>query len=201
MSTISSNTRVFVIDDDLGICQSLRWLLESLHLNVITFTCPLDFLENFDTLKINLGCIISDVCMPNMSGLELLDQLNLRKNKLPVFMISGHSDIPVAVRAIKAGAIDFIPKPFKDLKFIDDIQQAILKSMSFESMESLLTPREMEILELIVAGNLNKQIAHKLNRSISTIEIHRSHIMQKLQAKNLPELVKNYMAILEKKKQ
>jgi len=191
---------IFIIDDDPEICKSLQWLLESVCFNVKTFTCPITFLDYIDST--HSGCIVTDLRMPYMSGLELLKELKFRKNQLPVFVISGHGDIPMAVRAIKMGAENFIAKPFNEQSFIEDLQQCLLKNNSTKSHSadtgnvciSQLTAREGEIMELILMGKLNKQIAYDLKIAISTVELHRSRIMHKMQAKTLPQLIKHYLS-------
>ena len=192
MIKTKSTATVFIIDDDAEVCLSLGWLLTSAGLHVKTFTNPCTFLDTFT--RTSVGCIIIDVCMPQMNGLQLIEQLNLRKNKLPIFMLSGCEDIPTVVKSIKIGAIDYILKPFNELSFIDIIKKRLKLLTSAKTIDPALTPREQQILELLMAGKINKQIAHELHLSISTIEIHRSRIMKKMQAKNLPELVKNYLS-------
>ena len=188
---------VFVIDDDLAICRSIRWLLESVNLKVDTYTNPKTYLSSYDQQK--KGCILIDVRMPEMSGLELQTELNAKGNALPIIMMTGHGDITMAVRAMKAGAVDFITKPFNDQTFIETIQTAIKKvpkSSSqhheelFEKYYATLTLREKDIMEKMVNGKLSKVIADDMNISIKTVEFYRASIMKKMNAKNLAELVK-----------
>lgn len=204
MSTMNTQTEntVFVIDDDPGIRDALQWLFESVHVPVKTYATATSFFSGYcSSLR---GCLILDVRMPGMSGLELLEQLKLRKNHLPIIVITGHGDIPMAVRAMKAGATDFISKPFNDQYLLDQIQKAFNQRQShadtlsnekiaacFES----LTSRERDIIALIAEGKLNKQIAQELNIALSTVEIHRSRVMQKMQAKTLAQLIKNYVLL------
>ena len=197
----NGSATVFIIDDDQDTCDALRHLLESVNLQVKIFLSPLDFLQNF--VPTYSGCIVTDIRMPEMSGLELLEQCRLRKITLPVFIISGYGDIQMAVRAIKAGAIDFIAKPFHEQRFIEEIQKAVARSAvsnenNLEDLKarfSQLTSREIDVIKLIVDGKLNKQIAHDLNIAISTVELHRSRIMLKMQSKTLAQLIKNYLTL------
>ena len=193
---------VFIVDDDSKIRDALQWLFESIQLPVETFISATHFLESYTFDR--PGCLIIDVRMPSMGGLELLEQLKLKKCPLPVIVITGHGDIPMAVRAMKAGAVDFISKPFNDQYLIDLIQEifnqkplpntAIPSEKMMECFTSL-TPREREILLLLTEGKLNKQIAFDLSISISTVEITRSKIMKKMQAKTLAHLIRNYVLI------
>lgn len=192
----SKSQTIFIIDDDMSVCDALRWLFESIHLSVETFSNAALFLEH---QNIKRGCIIIDVRLPGMSGLELLEQLKLRQNRLPVIMITGHGDIPMAVRAMKAGVSDFVLKPFNDQCLIEIVQKCINQSSYPESTKTInerikcLSEREHEVIELIMAGNLNKEIAFALSVSISTIESHRANLMQKMQAKNIAQLIKMYL--------
>lgn len=193
-----SNATVFVIDDDEEIRRALKWLLESVKLNVICFESAALFLEQFNPSA--QGCIVTDVRMPLLSGLQLLERLKALNNRLPVIVITGHGDIPMAVKAMKMGAIDFIIKPFNDQNLLEKIQVAVASNAvnnEFEVDAHLsypdLTKREKEVVTLIAQGMLNKQIALELNISISTVEFHRSRLMKKLGAKNLAQLIKTYL--------
>ena len=188
---------ISVIDDDLAICRSIRWLLESVNLTVDTYTNPKTYLSGYDSLK--KGCILIDVRMPDMSGLELQKELNTKGNCAPIIMMTGHGDITMAVRAMKAGAVDFITKPFNDQAFIEIIQSALKtipqfshpsKDASFEKLLATLTPRETQIMEQMVNGKLSKVIADEIHLSIKTVEFYRASIMKKMHAKNLAELIK-----------
>jgi len=196
------NSTVFVVDDDPKICEALQWLLESVNLKVKTFGSAIDFLKQYNSSQ--QGCLIIDVRMPGMSGLELLDQLKLQKNHIPVIVITGHGDIPMAVRAMKAGAMDFISKPFNDQHLLDQIQKALNQKMPssvpilderIRKRFASLTPREHEVMLLVVAGKLNKQIAHELGLALSTVELHRSRVMQKMETKTLADLIKAYLLL------
>jgi len=188
---------VFVIDDDQALCQSLRWLLESVGLQVETYNSGTSFLEKYDAER--RGCLLIDIRMPGMSGLELQEQLISRHNLIPIIFITGHGDVPMAVRAMKAGAVDFITKPFNDQLLLELIQKAIAQDLNrpdihqqrqYAERMGQLTTRELEIMKLVVNGKLNKVIAHELGISIKTVELHRAHVMQKMQVKSLAELVK-----------
>jgi two-component system response regulator FixJ len=193
----TKNQTVFIIDDEIDICHSLKWLFESVHLRVETYESANLFLEKFDNKK--QGCIIMDVRLPGMSGLELLEQLKLQKTRIPVLIITGYGDIPMAVRAMKAGAVDFIMKPFNDQYLLESVQKYIQRTVNTAPPEKVhhlinsLTEREHKISSLILDGKLNKEIAYELSISISTVEAHRANIMQKVKAKNLAQFIKMYL--------
>jgi two-component system response regulator FixJ len=192
-----SNQTIFVIDDDDEVCEALRWLLESVQFNVETYKNAFVFLENYNHK--NQGCLIMDVRLPGMSGLELLEQLRQEKCPLPIIVITGHGDIPMAVRAMKLGAKDFILKPFNDQCLLETVQKHISQSINNNYLHTVherinsLSERERQIIKLIIDGKLNKQISHELSISISTVEAHRANIMNKMQAKNLAQLIKIYL--------
>lgn len=189
---------IYVVDDDPEICKALQWLFESVDLNVKTYSCAKKFMSDFNQEM--RGCLIVDVRMPFMSGLELVDKLNSLNSKLPIIVITGHGDIPMAVRAMKAGAIEFILKPINDQDLLETIYKCFnqqpekIKPRSSEKI-NLLTQREKEVMNLIVEGKYNKEIAYELNISISTVEAHRSRIMDKFDAKNLAQLIKAFYQI------
>lgn len=194
------NPIVYVVDDDPLICQAISWLLSTVSLPVEMFSDAQAFLNIYDTAL--RGCIIIDVRMPGMSGLELQQELNQRVNAMPILMISGHGDVPMAVRAMQAGAKDFILKPFNDQLLLEKIQAAIKVDSKNQILPdtrliaerfALLTPRERQVLDMVVTGKLNKQIAIELNISISTVEVHRSQVMRKLQVKTLAEVMAAYL--------
>jgi two-component system, LuxR family, response regulator FixJ len=199
---------VFIVDDDNELCQSLQFLLESVGLQVKTFNNAHDFLVNFQPTQ--TGCILLDIRMPLMSGLELQEQLTLNQNTLPIIFMTGHGDVPMAVRAMKAGAFDFLTKPFNDQTMLDQIQKAITQHQKIATNTQqhitananfkTLTSRERGVLQLIVQGKLNKEIAFELDISIKTVELHRSHVMQKMQAATVADLVKLYMLVPESSK-
>jgi FixJ family two-component response regulator len=196
--------KIYIVDDDILVARALQWLLKSVNLNTEIFLDPRVFISNYPQLS--FGCVLLDVRMPHHSGMELLKTLRKDyKTLLPIIMITAHGDIPMAVEAIKNGAIDFISKPFNDQILLEKIQRAISKTpeCSFNSKEFAesaklymsLTVRERQILNLIVDGLLNKQISAELKIAISTVEMHRSHIMQKMQAKNLSQLIKKTVTL------
>ncbi len=189
---------VFVVDDDEAVRTSLRLLLKSVGLPVETFASAQEFLDQFDPDR--AGCLVLDIRMPGMSGLELQQHLNDRHSIMPVVFITGHGDVPMAVEAMQAGAVDFIQKPFRDQDLIDRINRALEKDREMRSelrerdeirrRMSQLTPREREVLELVTQGKANKVIAGDLNVSQRTVEIHRARVMEKMGANSLAHLVR-----------
>lgn len=192
---------VFVVDDDEGVRNSLRFLLKSVGLATAALASASEFL---DTYKPNQpGCLVLDVRMPGMSGLELQQQLNLRGAVIPVIFITGHGDIPMAVEAMQQGAFDFLQKPFRDQDLIDRIQRALERDARNraaldqharirERLDSL-TPREREVLALMTRGRPNKIMAAELGVSQRTVEIHRARVMEKSGAASLAQLVRMVM--------
>jgi len=189
---------VFVVDDDPAMRDSLRWLIESTGLSVETFADAHTFLAR---VRPDLpGCLVLDVRMPGMSGLDLQAELARRGVGLPTIVVTGHAEVPMAVRAVKAGAIDFIEKPFSDQLLLDRVRQGIemdrlerdgrARRADVLRRMSLLTQREREVLDLVVAGRANKEIAATLRLSPKTVEVHRSHVMEKMQASSVAELVR-----------
>ena len=189
---------VFVVDDDEAVRTSLRLLLKSVGLPVETFASAQEFLDQFDPSR--AGCLVLDIRMPGMSGLELQQHLNDRHSIMPIVFITGHGDVPMAVEAMQAGAVDFIQKPFRDQDLIDRINRALDKDREMRSelrerdeirrRMSQLTPREREVLELVTQGKANKVIAGDLNVSQRTVEIHRARVMEKMGANSLAYLVR-----------
>lgn len=190
---------VYVVDDDAAVRDSLTWLLRSVGLTVDAFSSSQGFLEHVQSVGCN-GCAILDVRMPGLSGLELQEKLVDQHVLLPVIIVTGHGDVPMAVRAIKAGAFDFIEKPFNDQLLLDRVQQALKANEEARRLEGRrteidgklqqLTPREREVLELVVQGNPNKTIASQLGISCRTVEIHRGRVMEKMRVGSLSELVR-----------
>ena len=189
---------VFIVDDEPAIRNSLRSLCQSVGLHARTSPSAADFLEHYDENQ--PGCIIIDVRLSGMGGLELQQELAERGSTLPVIMLTGHGDVPMAVRATKAGAQDFLEKPFRAQDILDAIHRALRQNSEVRvqqarraeierRMESL-TPREREVLDLVVDGNTTKQIALSLSRSAKTIDIHRSNLMHKMRARSVAELVR-----------
>ena len=189
---------VFVVDDDEAIRGALRLLLKSVGLAAVAFSTAQEFLSTYEPS--HPGCLVLDVRMPEMSGLELQQQLNIRGAVIPVIFISGHGDIPMAVEAIQQGAFDFLQKPFRDQDLIDRIQRALAKDRTSraELQERVLirerirtlTPREAEVLKLVTNGKPNKVMAGDLGLSQRTIEIHRSRVMEKMAASSIAQLVR-----------
>ena len=193
---------VHIVDDDEALRDSLIWLLESEGHTVATYASAEDFLAAWrPTLA---GCLLLDVRMPGMSGLELYEKLVAQHSTLPVIFITGHGDVPMAVSALKKGAVDFIEKPFNDQDMLRLISQCLETERTQRSQRRLgadtarkldqLTTREREVLDLIVAGRLNKQIADDLGISIKTVEVHRARVMEKMDVSSLAELVQMVMS-------
>jgi FixJ family two-component response regulator len=195
---MSSTSTVFVIDDDQSVRRSLALLLRSGGFNAETFESAQSFLEQYDAER--PGCIILDVRMPGMNGLELQRELLDGKSNLPIIFITAHGDVPMAVDAVQAGALDFIQKPFRDDVLIDRIRTALRKNAELrittarraETAERIaeLTPREREVMDMVVDGHPNKLIARRLGVSERTVEIHRSRVMHKMRAQTLAHLVR-----------
>lgn len=190
------NRLVFIVDDDEAVRDSLELLLESAGHAVQAFEAAADALA---ACRSRLpACIVTDVRMPEMDGLEFQEKLSEAGIRVPVIVMTGHADVPLAVRAMKAGAVDFIEKPFGDEAILASIESALKRTPQIadhallERLESL-TPREREVLDLLVIGHPNKVIAHRLDISPRTVEIHRAHVMEKMKAKSLPELVRTAM--------
>lgn len=188
---------VYIVDDDAAVRESLCLLVESVGLRATAFGSAADFLEQCS--PVSAGCIVLDIRMPGISGLELQERLNAAGITLPVIIITGHGDITMAVRAMKAGAMDFIQKPFSDQELLDQIHLALERDAQFradrarfESVKqrtSSLSPRERTVMDLVVSGMSNKAIASELGLSQKTVEVHRAHVMDKMQAGSLAELV------------
>jgi two-component system response regulator FixJ len=194
-----NNHTIYIIDDEVNVCNALSWLFKSVQFNVETYENAQLFLAKYANDK--QGCIIMDVRLPGMSGLELLEQLKAQKSHIPVIIITGYGDIQMAVRAMKAGAVDFILKPFNDQCLLETVQKCINKISNINSLEIIqermktLSDREQQIVALILDGKLNKQIAYDLSISISTVEAHRANIMHKMQAKNVAQLIKMFLQV------
>jgi two-component system, LuxR family, response regulator FixJ len=189
---------VHVIDDDEAMRESLAFLLDAAGLTARTYESATRFLETVETA--GSGVIVTDVRMPEMSGLELVRRLKARETPLPIIMITGHGDVPLAVEAMKAGVVDFLEKPFEDEALLAAIRAALAESRRNDEelaererlrqvLESL-SPREHEVLEGVVAGKLNKVIAHELGISPRTVEVYRANVMSKTGARGLSELVR-----------
>lgn len=192
---------VFVVDDDDAVRESLAFLIRSIGLKVENFASAQDFLRQYNAAR--PGCLVLDIRMPGMSGLELQDKLNQMDSMLPIIFITGHGDVPMAVKAIKAGAADFVQKPFRDQELIDRIREVLEEDASarVEKLQkaeilkrmSTLTEREREVMEQVVDGKANKVVAIDLNVSQRTVEIHRANVMDKMKARSLAQLVRLVM--------
>ena len=189
---------VFVVDDDEAVRESLALLVQSVGLEVETFDSAGAFLDAFDSER--PGCLVTDIRMPGMSGLELQERLTEDGALVPVIVLTGHGDVPAAVRALKGGAVDFVEKPYNPQALLDLVQQAIVRdaevrrqaAQEAEVAERLarLTPREHEVMTLVVAGKANKVIAIELDISERTVELHRGRIMKKMQVRSLADLMR-----------
>jgi FixJ family two-component response regulator len=192
---------VFIVDDDDAVGVSLEFLMKSINQPAESFPSAQDFLDAFNPDK--PGCLLLDIRMPGMSGMELQEKLNEMNAGIPVIFITGHGDVPMAVKAIQSGAADFIQKPFRDQELIDRIREVLENDISaradrlerneiIERMNTL-TEREKEVMEQVVAGKANKVVAIDLNVSQRTVEIHRANVMEKMKAKSLAQLVRLVM--------
>lgn len=191
-------TTVFLIDDDNAMRKSIDYLIRSIGLRCESYATAQQFLDGADPET--PGCILTDVRMPGLSGLDLLEEIRGRAFLSPVIIITGHADVPMAIRAFKSGALDFIEKPFNDQMLLDKIQEAIELDASRRTVLSqratvlerlgTLTTRETEVLERVIAGKANKEVAADLGLSEKTIEVHRSRVMKKMQALNAADLIR-----------
>jgi RNA polymerase sigma factor (sigma-70 family) len=189
---------LFIVDDDRSVRESTELMLKSVGFHVKTFVSAQDFLET--DIEEGLGCLILDVRMPGMSGLDLQEKLISAKTPLPVIFITGHGTVPMSVRAMKAGAVDFLQKPFEEQDLLDAIDRAITRQKERKVKEEeaaklqhrlkALTPREYEVFSLLVTGMANKEIAYKLGTSERTVKAHRAQVMEKMKAGSLADLVR-----------
>ena len=189
---------VHIVDDDEAIRDSLSWLFRSRGVGVVTWPSGEDFLKDW-TPDLQ-GCILLDMRMDGMSGLEVFDRLISLQARQPVIFLTGHGDIPLAVECLKQGAADFLEKPFNDNNLVDRVLEALHKAKERAASDrqrdelrrkrAQLSPRENEVLSMILEGLLNKQIADKLDITVRTIEVHRAHIMEKMDARNAVELAR-----------
>jgi two-component system, LuxR family, response regulator FixJ len=202
-SSNSARPTIFVVDDDSAVRDALKLLLRSVGQAVETFGSAQEFLDAYGEDR--PGCLVLDIRMPGMSGLELQQKLNEKHSILPIIFITGHGDVPMAVEAMQAGAVDFIQKPFRDQDLIDRINQALERDGSnraalgerndIRRRLETLTPREREVLDLVVHGKANKVIAGDLKLSQRTVEIHRARVMEKMQASSLAHLVRMVLEV------
>ena len=198
ISVSSQEPTVFVVDDDDAVRDSLMELVDSVGLNAEEYASAQAFLDSYDGRR--PGCLVLDIRMPGMSGLDLQDRLTEKGSALPIIFITGHGDVPMAVRAMQHGAVDFIQKPFRDQELLDRINDALEKgNESFAVQEQQeefaarvrsLTQREREVMEMIVNGKANKVIAIDLGLSQRTVELHRARVMEKMKARTLADLVR-----------
>ena len=198
---MTGEQRVFVVDDDAGVRDSLRLLLISAGFKVTCYPAAAAFLGDPEP---KLGCLVADIRMPDMTGLDLQDELIRRGDTLPVIIVTGHGDVPLAVRALKGGAVDFLEKPFDGEQLLASIKRALeigsrdrtrrASRQEAQHLLDLLTPRERAILDKLVTGRSNKVAAYELGISPRTVEIHRARIMDKLKATNLSDLVRIALA-------
>jgi len=205
MTQAQAPSTIYIVDDDEAVRDSLRWLLEANGYQVRSFAAAEEFLEAYDPEMV--GVLIADVRMPGMSGLELQEALIARKAPLPIVFITGHGDVPMAVSTMKKGAVDFLEKPFNeaDLRnivagMLAQAAERVREAQAHRNQLAVLnrlTAREQQVLERIVAGRLNKQIAGDLNISIKTVEAHRANIMEKLEVTTVADLMKIALAKTE----
>ncbi|MEE9255194.1 MAG: response regulator FixJ [Pseudomonadales bacterium] len=189
---------VFIVDDDDEVRDSLEDLVDSVGLKAEIFASAQEFLAAYDPLR--AGCLVLDIRMPGMSGLELQEKLGEQQAVLPIIFITGHGDVPMAVEAMRRGAVDFIQKPFRDQDLLDRINSALAQGVgrredmeeqrAIEERINSLTRRERQVMEMVVEGKANKVIAIDLGLSQRTVEVHRANVMEKMRAKTLADLVR-----------
>lgn len=187
---------VYVVDDDQGMLDSTVWLLESIGLQAVAFTSGQAFLEA--ELQSSHACVVLDVRMPGMGGLTVQEVLRDKGLELPIIFVSGHADVPIVVRAFRAGAVDFIEKPYNEQLLLDSVQQALSIFEVLDDKSTLqtvlqrldsLTPRERDVLLPLVQGYTNREMAEQLGISIKTVDLYRSRVMKHMQAQTLPDVV------------
>lgn len=194
---IQEQPLVYLVDDDEAVRDSLGLLMKSVGLRCELYASALEFLEHYDPGR--HSCLVADIRMPGLSGLELQQRLNEQQAEIPIIFITGHGDVPMAVNAMKSGATDFIQKPFRDQDLLDRIQKALeqdqqqraagARTRVIRDRLKLLTPRELEVMQRVVRGQANKVIAMDLGVSQRTVELHRARVMRKLKMRSLAELV------------
>ena len=189
---------IYVVDDDPSMLRSIKRLLSGMGFQVATFSSAHEFLDNYSEEEAP-SCLILDVSLPDISGISLQEELITRGIDLPIVFITGHGDIPMSVKAMKQGAVDFLPKPFQEKDLLAAISQAVEKDLAAHqekeekqhlmSIFDVLTPREYEVMRLVITGMLNKQIAFQLGITERTVKVHRGRVMEKMQVGSLAELV------------
>ena len=194
---MSTDPTVFIVDDDAGVRKALKRLLESAGCKAQTYESATEFLEDFDPT--GAGCLLLDLRMPGINGLQLQETLVEKGSEIPIIFVTGHGDVSAAVKGIKAGALDFIEKPFDDELLLDRVREALARdaqnrqenevASSARTRFSRLTSREKEVLRLVAAGQSNKEIARALQISHRTVETHRFRLMQKMDAQSLSDLI------------
>lgn len=199
---VAGSKTVFIVDDDDAFRDSLSWLLESAADNIRSFPSAEAFLDSYQGES---GCLLLDIRMPGISGLALQKELNQQGHRLPIIIITGHGDIPMAVSAIKNGAVDFIEKPFDDQVLLDHVARGLALAQQWQqeaeadlevlSLWDTLTKRERQVMELVVSGMANKVIAETLDISPKTVEVHRARVMSKMKANSLPDLVNQWHTV------
>lgn len=204
MTQISNSSQtVFIVDDDPAIRIAMQALLESVNIQHEIFASADEFLQDEESHR--FGCLVLDIRMPGLGGLELQDELISRGSPLPIIFITGHGDVPMAVDAMQKGAVDFIQKPFRDQELLDRIREALTTDRErreerdrhdeIESRLQRLTNREKEVFDLVITGKPNKVIAYELDVSQRTVEIHRARVMEKMEARSLADLVRMHMSL------
>jgi FixJ family two-component response regulator len=194
----SPDANIFIVDDDSSVRTALKRLIKSVGHKVTTFSSAREFLDHDHPDA--PSCLVLDIRMPGLSGLELQEQMAAQGLTMPIIFITGHGNIPISVRAMKAGAVDFLEKPFDDQALLDAIHHAIAKDTQTKQEQAeideikqrvtSLTPREHDVCSLVITGMLNKQIAFELGTSEKTVKVHRARVMQKMSAKSLADLVR-----------
>ncbi|MFV2059767.1 MAG: response regulator transcription factor [Gammaproteobacteria bacterium] len=199
---LDTKATVYIVDDDQAVRDSLSWLIESINIKVEVYSSAQDFLDHYKPEY--PGCLVADVRMPGISGLELQKILKEKNYSIPMILITGHGDVPMAVRALKNGAVDFIEKPFNDQVLLERVNQCLEKDQndrvhnkdlqSKMSLLATLSPREREVLDQVVIGKQNKIIAADLGISNKTVEAHRANVMEKMRVSSLADLVALYVS-------